>query len=80
MDFNSCAIGERSLEFTQKQAAREIPAPGAGLIARERPKSRQSGAKPAKYAEFGPKRANGEWQIANSEWGRLFAIRYSPLL
>jgi hypothetical protein len=44
--FNFRAIGEFSpYDFTQKQAARENPAPGAGLIAAASPESRQTGPK-----------------------------------
>jgi hypothetical protein len=43
--FDFRAIGERSPKSAQKQAARGIPAPGAGLIAGKRPESRKTGLK-----------------------------------
>jgi hypothetical protein len=44
------AIPKQSVKSAQKQAARGIPAPGAGLIAGTRLESRKTARKPAKDA------------------------------
>jgi hypothetical protein len=51
--------GSKPPEFTQKQAAREIPRRMTGLIAAERRESRQMGSKTGPKGRISAK--NGEW-------------------